>query len=87
TICGQTERLAQGLTNQIQTLGTTKFKMGDGSTHCFKAKAETMHLTPFGVKLAELMHFKYNTEHILHVLPVGTALMDFYKCLGNLKGG
>ena len=38
-------------TSQIQTLGITKFKRGDGSAPSFKDKvAETRHLTPFGVK-------------------------------------
>ena len=69
-------------TSQRQTLGSTKFTLGDGSVHYFKAKAaDIMHFTPCGVKLAEELNYRYNTEHTLHVLHCATALMDFYKCL------
>ena len=54
----------------------------------FKAiAAETRHLTPFGVKLAEELNDRYNTEHTLHALHCDTALMDFYMFLGNWTGG
>ena len=64
------------------------FKRGDGSAHSFTAKAaETRRLTPCGVNLAEELNNMYKTEHTLHVLHCDTALMDFYKCLGNWNGG
>jgi len=42
---------------------------------------------PFGVVLAQELHDWYNTEHTLHVLQCATALMDFYKLLGDWQGG
>ena len=44
-------------------------------------------MTHIGVKLAEELNDWYNTEHSLHVLHCSTALMDFYKCLGDWQGG
>ena len=55
--------------SQIQTLGINRFKKGDGSAPSFNAKAaETKHLVPCRVKLAEELKDRYNTEHILHAL-------------------
>ena len=48
---------------------------------------QTRHLTQFGVKLAEELNNMYNTEYTLHALHCATALMDFYKCIGNWNGG
>ena len=43
--------------SQIQTLTVTKFKRGDGTTPSFNAKAaETRHLAPFGVLLAQELY-------------------------------
>ena len=73
-------------TIQIQTSGITKFKKKvDGPALAFKAKSaeETRHLASFGVNLAEELNDRYNTEHILHVLHRDTALVDFYKFMGN----
>ena len=67
--------------------GITKFTRGDGSAPSFKAKAaETRLLVPFGLKLADELNDKYNTEHILHALHCDVAVMGLYKCLGNWKG-
>ena len=58
---------AHNPTSQMQTLGITKFKRGDGSTTYFTAKTtETKRLTRFDVRLAEELNDKYNTEHTLH---------------------
>ena len=75
-------------TSQIQTLNVKKFKKGDGSAPSLKGKAaESRHLTPFAVHLAQELHLKYDTEHTLHVLQCATALMDFYKVLSDWQCG
>ena len=66
--------------------------MGDGTTPSFKAKAaETRHLAPFGVLLAQELYDWYQTDHAWHVLQCAMALQDFYKVLeywstGDING-
>jgi hypothetical protein len=74
--------------SQIQTLTVTKFKRGDGTAPYFKAKAaETRHLAPFGVLLAQELYDWYQTDHAWHVLQCARALQDFYKVLEDWSTG
>ena len=66
----------------------TKFKRGDGTAPYFKAKAaETRHLAPFGVLLAQELYDWYQTDHAWHVLQCARALQDFYKVLEDWSTG
>jgi len=66
--------------SQIQTLTVTKFKKrGDGTAPYFKAKAaETRHLAPFGVLLAQELYDWYQTDHAWHALQCGGARTKLY---------
>ena len=45
------------------------------------------HFTQIGVKLVDELNNNTKKKHTWHVLHCATALMDLYKCLGNLNGG
>jgi hypothetical protein len=74
--------------SHIQTLTVTKFKRVYVTAPSFKAEAaETRHLAPFGVLLAQELYDWYQTDHAWHVLQCARALQDFYKVLEDWSTG